>query len=312
MGGIYSRIAVKRVSGAMETARSGFYLKQLVQFFLYSNLHIPVIALALISSTSVVFNIEFSVALALVSCTGTFVVYQFDRVFLRSPEDGINQPERVNWYREHPIYTYVSMCLGVVIGGIATFYLSTKTVWFGASLGLFGVLYLVPYGSHQVRLKGHWLVKPLYITLCWTCGGVILPLIESGWKIDNLVWYFFLYRSLLIFANVILSDLPDQRGDRVARLNTLATLISKKNLIQLVIGLALLSLFIGIIQGIHYNWSFVLYLDLLGAAFMVGLAYVAGQEDRSNSHFLFSYVNDLIIGWPLVIVVVFLIVESSV
>ena len=270
------------------------------QFLLYSNSHIPLLALVLIGSTSIVLQIKFSLALALVSGAGAFVIYQIDRVWLSSPEDQVNQPERVRWCQSHPYYTYLSLGFGLLTGVIFVFFLRPTTLLLGCILGLMGLLYLLPHGDHLIRLKGHWLAKPICIAICWGYGIVILPVVESGGNISGMVWTFFIYRSLLISANVLLADLPDRKGDADAKLSTLAVLASRKTLVLYVLGLSLLTLITGLSFGVIYKWPAILFIDLGGAVLMMGLSIKALQKNVSQSHFLLGYINDLIVGWPLI------------
>ena len=292
-------------------ARVGIHPNRLLTFFLYCNLHVPVIALALISSTSIMLEVDFSLPLAVVCCAGTFVIYQLDRVWLPSPEDVINQPARVSWYQSHSQYTMWSFILSLSIGFVALFFLKPKTIWMGVLLGTIGLVYLLPHRGHLVRLKGHWFVKPFVITLCWTYGGIVLPLVEGGGAFDGLVWCFFIYRSLLIIANVLLSDLPDQRGDQSAELDTIAILLSRKALIRVVVSISALAFVLGVAQAILYSWPLILYVDLVSTLLMIILACISVRKDNSDSHLMYSYVNDLIVGWPLVSVAAYHLTTSS-
>ena len=278
----------------------GILQNRLRSFLLYSNSHISLIAFALVSSTWVVFKLEASWALAVVASSGAFIVYQLDRFWLSGPEDLINQPERVKWYQDHSIYQYTSIGFCAILGFIALFFLEPVTLWMGLLLGGVGLIYLVPYGSQLVRLKGHWLAKPLFIALCWSVGGVLLPLLESGQRVDGMVGVFLLYRCLLISANVLLADLPDKSGDAGSDLGTLAVLLTKRTLIQIILCLSVLALIVGATYGLQSGWPILLYIDLGGAVLMMMIAIRAYRNEDPDSHFLYGYVNDLIIGWPLV------------
>ena len=295
---------------AAQMVQRGTQSNSLLRFLLYSNTHIPLIALGLIGSTSVVLGLEFSWALAVLSASGAFVIYQIDRVWLPSPEDIVNQPKRVEWYRAHRIYTYVSFALALLLGAIAVFFLDTHTIWLGLCLGAVGFIYLIPLGSDHSRLKGHVWAKPLFITLCWASGGVVLPVVESGSTMGGQVWVFFLYRGLLIAANVLLSDLPDRKGDGESMLVTFAIVLPKRDLARVVVCLSLAALVVGGIHSIVFSWPGVLFIDLTGAVLMMLLAYKAYQGDVPNSHITLSYINDLVIGWPLVGASIYYLIES--
>lgn len=270
------------------------------QFLVYSNIHIPFLAFVLIISSSVFLAVEISFPLAIVASAGAFLIYQVDRVWLLSPEDLINQPTRVEWYHKHLLFKYVSTFLAIGTGCVGMFFLHVETLGSGFLLGFLGLIYLLPYGGCIKRLKGHWLAKPAFIGFCWSYGGVILPAIEGGVVVHEMVWLFFIYRYLLIAANVLLADLPDRRGDECSDLVTLAVFLSEEKIIQIVSGLSVLTFIVGLIHGVVYHWPLVLFIDLGGAVLLTILAYVSFRMDLSDSHFLLSYVNDLVIGWPVV------------
>lgn len=276
------------------------YPCHLRQFLLYSNVHIPFLASILVCSSAIYLDQEISFALLFVASAGAFLVYQIDRVWLLSPEDLINQPDRVDWYVRNHSYKYVSTLLAVMTGGVALFYLSPSTLQSGLLLGVVGIVYLVPLGKKLKRLKGYLLVKPAFIAFCWTFGVVILPVVEAQGSINRMVWLFFLYRCLLIIANVLLADLPDKVGDERASLTTFAVRLKNKSLIQIVLFLAGIAFVVGFIQGVIYQWPFFLFIDLIGPLLLMALAYFSFHRNLSESHLLLSFVNDLVIGWPII------------
>ena len=289
----------------------GLKVSPLRNFLLYSNTHIPFIVLVLIGSSSVLLGIEFSIALATSSCCGAFLIYQIDRIWLASPEDLINQPDRVLWYKNHKKYVHLSSFFSVIMGGIALLFVKSTTLFYSLLLGFLGLLYLLPIGNSFTRLKGNLMVKPMWIACSWSYGVVVLPVIESGDNVDYGIGVFLAYRGLLIVANVLLADLPDTEGDEKAHLASLAVLWSKKRLGYTVTGISSASLLVGVIYGVLDGWPFLFFVDLGGALVMIILAQLVICKDVSASHFILGYLNDLIIAWPIVSIITYKLCYST-
>ena len=160
-------------------------------FLLYSNLHIPIIAASLLASTTVLLGISWSTPLIILASAGAFLIYQIDRIWLKSPEDVINQPARVRWHRENRSANLLLFILAIASILIAVWWISRVTLIVCFALGVLGIVYLLPFGQASFRLKGVWFGKPVVIALCWSFGSVFLPIMEGGGQIDREVWSFF-------------------------------------------------------------------------------------------------------------------------
>ena len=275
------------------------------QFLLYSNIHIPILAASLLVSTTVILQIPRSWPLVLIASAGAFLIYQIDRIWLYSPEDAINQPDRVRWYKKNQAINRVLSAVAAGASLIALFWISKHTLLICLGVGLAGLVYLIPMGPTSFRIKGVWFGKPLIITLCWGFGAVILPVLDAGIPIDENVFTFFLYRILLVLSNVILADLPDREGDLASGLKTMAVLFSRKRLVKLALFFAAASASLGLMYGIILLREPILFVDLIGACLMMCVAIHAYSEQTTATQFTYGYVPDLIIAWPAVTVIVY-------
>ena len=249
--------------------------------------------------------IPLSLPLLAVCSLGAFLVYQVDRSWFVSPEDMTNQPDRVQWFNEHRRYTSISCMMALLIAGYSAMYLETRTIAMCALLAGFGFVYLFPYNEGQFRLKGNGYIKLLFISTCWSVGGVLLPAIEASISIDMEVYSLLAYRGFLIAANVLLADLPDRTGDLKEELGTLAVALGSSAVTRFAAVASLLSLILGVVHGIVFKWPYIIYLDLGGSLCMILLAYKAFYTKHAHTHFMYSYLADLIIAWPAVGVIVY-------
>ena len=270
------------------------------QFLIYSNIHIPFLAACLLFSTGVLLHVPLSWPLAVVACAGAFLIYQLDRIWFYSPEDVINQPERVQWSNKHRGVNGTLSLLAILAALIAVYWLDRDTVLICIGTGGLGLLYLIPHGREAFRLKSIWFGKPLLITVCWGFGSVILPVLESEKNLNAEVWLFFAYRSFLVLSNVLLADLPDRKGDSATNLNTMSVMFPRQVMTSLAMFFAAVALLIGLYHSISFLWAPVLYTDLIGALIMLLLAIRAHKALSIESHFVYGFVVDLIIAWPII------------
>ena len=230
------------------------------------------------------------------SCASAFLIYLADRVWFNREEDKINDPERRVWYSLHPHFAWIAGAVALIVILLCIPFLPITAIGVGIVLGFGALLYLKVEGPGAIPLKGHWLIKPLAISVCWGFGGVVFPVIALGESVDTSVVGLFLYRVPLILSNVLLADWPDRAGDMAFELRTLAVLLEPQDLRSLAGGLAGLSLLLGSAYGLWMAWPAPFYVDLLGPILMVVLALRMFEFSRQT----LGFTADLIVAWPLV------------
>ena len=249
-------------------------------------------------------QLPFSIPLSIFLSGGVYTLYQIERVWLCGPEDKINQPLRVEWYKKNRYLLTVITLVASGVGGVAIFWLSSRTIVACSFLSLISLVYVLPHGARLYRLKSNWVVKPLAIAGCWTVGGVLLPAIESQAEMNITLIALFVYRFLLITSNVLLADLPDRRGDEFTGLRTLAHVLSPEGVQQWAVILAALGFAVGLVQGLFFRWPVYFFIDLIGALILVILALKVHGRGYEPSHFYYGFVVDLVIAWPMITILV--------
>ena len=274
-------------------------MAKLRDFLLYSNAHIVSVVLSLFLSTSTLLQVTFSFPLFTLSAAGAFIVYQLDRVWLRGPEDYVNQPTRVQWYNTHQTYVILSTIVAFVVAGCSLRWVDAEVIVAGLTIGVAGVIYITPYGGQFYRFKSNWILKPLFITVCWTLGTVLLPALQSQEPLGSAIVWAILYRAPLIFTNVVLADLADQKGDARFNVSTLANILSAEKSKQLAIASCLASVGLGV-WGAYQGYLYMPYfMDIWASIFMLGIAVFAMFDSTPYSHTIYGYAVDWVLLWPI-------------
>jgi 4-hydroxybenzoate polyprenyltransferase len=262
-------------------------------FLLYASLPIGGIACCFLLGTYALLELPLSWPLLVLGFCATFLVYQAERMVHTAPEDDYNHPERRVWLASHRRYVWISSfsAAGVAVAMLPL--LRPATLVAGVILASLSVLYMVPLGKGR-RLKGYGVLKPLLISMAWSIGGVVLPVLQAGAAVDGSVIALVGYRFLFVLPNAVLSDWPDREGDNRAGLRTLATWLSLWKLqwvatvaLALGIGGACLALFL-------FNAPWLLGVDALGLCLMLGLVW----RSVPSSRFRFSFLLDALVAWP--------------
>ncbi len=265
-------------------------------FILHSNVVVGGVAFCFMVGNYALLETAPSLPLLILATCGTMLVYLMDRVWMASPEDGINRPERLAYVEGHRGLLLTETLL-VAGGGIAaSFHLRPATLLVGAGLGLLGLLYTVPVFPGGRRVKSVPILKPLVIGLAWAVGGVWLPVIEAGGTLDGWVLLLTGYRLLFIFPNLLMADIPDRQGDRVfgveniARAHMLEPMLQAARFGLLLAGGGMLA-WVGLAGG-----PWLVGVDVVGLVLMFLLL----RNPLNRPSWFYGLVIDAVVAWPLV------------
>ena len=261
----------------------------------YSNIHIAIVAAGLIVGTWSWLSISFSWPVLGLACAGAFLIYHLDRTRIYGNEDLVNQPERLVWYKKHPMYVRIGGAASLVTTLICAALLPGRVVSWGLLLGVGAMFYLIVDRTWSRRLKSNWWLKPLLIALGWVTGGVLFPALMVGSSALIGAVGLAAYRMPLLVSNVLVADWPDRRGDAVHALNSLAVRLHRKTFQRVVIGLAIVSFGLGILHGFRLNWPSFYLFDLAGPLFMISLTFYLNSLPR----WFLAFAADMVIAWPL-------------
>ncbi|SHL09968.1 4-hydroxybenzoate polyprenyltransferase [Rhodothermus profundi] len=252
-------------------------------------MHIPWVAAGLLAGNAALLQIPLSKPLLVLEATGAWVVYLLDRALNIGPEDLVNQPERVAWWRRQQKLLRGGLAIAGLLIGWAALHVQASTLVAGAGLGLIGLLYMLP----GVRLKQWGIAKPILIAGTWSLGTTLLLPLEAGRALGANLWLLTGYRLLWILPNPLLADWPDRQGDRVAGIRTPAVRWNYKTLRNGALLLLLGALSIGLILIIRLGRAEAA-IDLMGVL-CSGMLIMASRAEPSEVQLI---ILDLLLCWP--------------
>jgi 4-hydroxybenzoate polyprenyltransferase len=195
----------------------------------WSSLWLALAAAALAAAASCALEVPPAPAVLGVAFGGTVVVYVIDR--LRDlARDRESAPERAAFVERHRRALVVLACLGGGLAAGSALALRPPALVLALGVGALGL-------AHR-RMKGWFLVKPLYLTFAWTAVPVGLPAAHD--PAARHVGAVALVVAASVLANVALSNLRD--GEGVAgRIGPRRALFAAGVAVLVGLGVALLS-----------------------------------------------------------------------
>ncbi len=253
------------------------------------------LAVALMSGTYALLDLPVDSPLLGLAFCGALMLYQLDRVLTLSPEDRVNQPERMAWVERHRRYVWTTIGLAAVSAALLMPMLRSQTLVVGIVLGTVGLVYVLPVLPGARRLKSIGWAKPIAIAGAWTLGAVMLPVIEAGQPLGADAWSLAGYRFLFLIPNALLADWVDRAGDARAGLRTVATQWTPRRIRGVATG-ALGVALLGVVAAWMRGAPVLLAVDAIGPVLMLGAVWRAPRWERLAR----TLVPDLIVAWPLV------------
>lgn len=195
------------------------------------------IAAALIASTSVLIGLPLEAPVLFGIPAGVALVYRFDRTNRAATEDRHQHHDRRQWMQAHPYYVGATTVLYAAVGGTAFWMLAPAAQAAAAALVALGGLYVWPLRGWRLKRIGA--AKTIVVTLAWSAGVTVLPLLHvsesvSPWTLVGL----FVYRAGWLFPNILCSDWADRASDREAGLVTLAHRLGRRGVQHAAAGAA--------------------------------------------------------------------------
>jgi len=228
------------------------------------------------------------------------IVYSHDH-FKKLEIDLITNLERVRHLQKFIKYfPLIFLSYIIVLLILLFFFANIKTFFFILFLMIGGILFTTYFKRLTKKISGF---KSFYTTIFWTTG-IFLPLFYYSF-FPNLFFIllilFFFY--LRFFIGTSFSDIKDMEVDTKEGLLTLAVVLGKEKLINLLKCLNLLTA-IPIIIGVHYNF-FPVYSLMLVFSIPYSFYYLKKAEEKNvNTAFLYNVIVDgEIIVWLFFIII---------
>lgn len=271
-------------------------LKKILDFYLYSSIHIALAATSLVVQSYVLLNLQMDIHYILFIFAGTLFLYALHNV------KGINTEEETR--DKMIIITKMKIPLLVLLGLSAAalmynlFYLSFSVILYLSILGFISIWYVVPVFGKQKRLRDYSLVKVFLIALVWATLSFI-PLLENdiSIKVKTLL---FMQNYFYIFALTVPFDIRDCEYEKIKGLNTIPSMIGRWNSIILSILLLAGSILISYLQIESYGTTSFTALII---GYLLTIIAVTGSHNKTNDYYYTGLLDGMTIGILLLVVV---------
>jgi hypothetical protein len=217
-------------------------LSSILDFYLFSNLHIAICAIALVGVTQELFNFHLRSELYVFVFCGTFFLYNLQR--LPSAFQSVNierQFIRHRWNTQHRKLLLGISVLAMIAAAWAYFQLYTRTQIIALIPAALSVAYAFPaiyWNKRWIKLREIPMIKIFVVGLVWGMSCVWVPAAADGsfpqWTSSE-VMLWMIACSIMIFSITIPFDIRDLLYDG-DRLKTLPAVFGIKK--SIVIGIA--------------------------------------------------------------------------
>jgi hypothetical protein len=216
--------------------------KQIFDFYLDSSIHVAFSCFALVNCTYLILNISINHSVALFAFFGAIAGYNFVKF------DALARAKRNNMSWKLKAIAGLSF-LSLIIGIYYFFELEKFTKIIAPLFLILTLLYTLPFFPNKKNAR-NWAGFKIYIvTICWIGVTVLLPIINSGYRINLEIGILIFQRFLLIFSLILIFEIKDFINDD-PHLKTVPQQIGVKKTKNL--GFVLLILFVGL-SSIYYN-----------------------------------------------------------
>jgi hypothetical protein len=217
------------------------FLKQLLDFYINSSIHVALSCFALVKITYLMLNIKTDNCVAFFAFFGTLVGYNFVKfdALARANKNKMRSQLKVI-----AAFSFVSSL--VVIFCFFKLQYATKII---ATLFLvLTILYTLPFFPNTKNARNWAGLKIYIVAICWVGVTVMMPILNSGISFQNSFYIIALQRFFLIFSLILIFEIIDLKTDD-PHLKTVPQQIGVKNTkilgFFLIIVFCVLGFFIG-------------------------------------------------------------------
>ena len=262
------------------------FLKQLLDFYINSSIHVALSCFALVKITYLMFNIPTDNSVEYFSFFGTIVGYNFVKF------DALARANKNKMRIQLKAITAFSFAsLLSVIFYFSKLQYMTKIV--AALFLILTILYTLPFFPNTKNARNWAGLKIYIVAICWVGVTVILPILNSGISFQSSFYTIAMQRFLLIFSLILIFEIIDLKTDDL-HLKTVPQQIGVKN--TKVLGFVLLIIFcgLGLFNG---NFQFLELLLNFVIAIVIAIFLYFANENRSKYYTSFWVESIPILWW---------------
>ncbi|WP_456379133.1 hypothetical protein [Lutibacter sp.] len=277
------------------------FLKKIVDFYIFSNIHVALAGFSLTKITLLKFGISSNLTPIFVALS-ILISYNFIRFF----EIKTN---RLDWFREwffrHTYYLLLLSVLATILIVYITFFsiFNLNSLYILLPFAFMTIFYAVPLfkiGKVEVSFRNFPSIKIFSIVIAWAGITVFFPLYEAEVNFNSMVFIEFFQRIVFLIAITLPFDIRDMAIDSKS-LKTLPQLFGIKTVKKVGYLLLVLFIFLEFTKGINTNSE--IYIAIIIAIIAVLLLRFS-NPDRKRYYTSF-WVESIPIIW-LILVVAFL------
>lgn len=266
------------------------FLKQLLDFYTNSSIHVALSCFSLVKVTFIMLNIPSDNVVAYFAFFGTIVGYNFVKfdALARANKNKIRSQ-----LKGITIFSFLSLLVVVYY----YFKLQNTTKIVATLFLVLTILYTLPFFPNTKNGRNWAGLKIYIVAFCWVGVTVVLPILNSEISFQNSFYIIALQRFLLIFTLILIFEIIDLKTDD-PHLKTVPQQIGVKN--TKILGYILLMIFSGFgFFNSNFNFQFLELQLLLNffIAIISALFLFFSNENRSKYYTLFWVESIPILWW---------------
>ncbi len=262
------------------------FLKQLLDFYINSSIHVALSCFALVKVTYLMLNITNDNSVAFFAFFGTIVGYNFVKF------DALARANKNKMRSQLKAITLISFAALLLV--IFYFFKLQFTTKISATFFLvLTILYTLPFFPNTKNARNWAGLKIYIVAICWVGVTVMLPILNSEISFQNFFYIIALQRFLLIFSIILIFEIIDLKTDD-PHLKTVPQQIGVKR--TKILGFVLLMVFCGL-GFFNSNFQFLELLLNFVIAIVIAIFLVFSNENRSKYYTSFWVESVPILWW---------------
>ncbi|HSD08531.1 MAG TPA: hypothetical protein VLC96_14870, partial [Flavobacterium sp.] len=181
-------------------------MKQILNFYLNSSIHVALSTFALVQITFHVFHIQYDQAMALFVFFGTIVGYNFVKY------DALVRVRKISKGNKLKFIALLSLISFVLVG---YYFFHLKRITQIISIAIFAItaLYTLPFFPNRRNARNWAGVKIYIVAICWVGATMILPLINAEIPFTSDFFIKCIQRFILVFVLILVFEILDLAND---------------------------------------------------------------------------------------------------
>lgn len=244
------------------------FLKKILDFYIFSNIHVASAGFCLTEITLFKFGINNSLTSIFVALS-IIISYNFIRLF-EIKLDRLNWFK--NWFFEHRKVLLILSVLSTILLGYIMFFstFNLKSIIILFPFGFMTLFYVVPLfkiGNVEISFRNFPFIKIFSIAVSWAGITVFFPLYEAGFEFTSTVYIEFIQRILFLIAITLPFDIRDVTIDP-KKLKTLPQVLGVS--VSKFVGYVLLLMFVflDVYRKDYSNFYIVIVIAVVSSLFL--------------------------------------------